>query len=51
MKAKIIVALDVPSASDIPAIVDILPPEIEYYKVGLELYSSDGPAALAYLKS
>ena len=50
MKAKIIVALDVPSASEIPTIVDSLPQEIEYYKVGLELYSSDGPAALDYLK-
>jgi len=50
MKSQLIVALDVPSADRIPPILDSLPDEITWYKVGLELFVSEGPAALAPLK-
>jgi orotidine-5'-phosphate decarboxylase len=49
MNPELIVALDVPSKEQIPAIVEQLPAEILYYKVGLELFVSEGPAALEYL--
>jgi orotidine-5'-phosphate decarboxylase len=49
MKAELIVALDVPSADAIPEIVSSLPAEIAYYKVGLELFTASGPAALQWL--
>jgi orotidine-5'-phosphate decarboxylase len=49
MNPELIVALDVPSKDQIPAIVEQLPAEILYYKVGLELFVSEGPAALEYL--
>lgn len=51
MKPELIVALDVPSSKEIPQIVKSLPPEISYYKVGLELFASEGPKALEYLKA
>lgn len=50
MKPELIVALDVASSDDIPGIVDALPEEIAYYKVGLELFTSEGPSAFNYLK-
>ncbi len=49
MKPELIVALDVPTADEIPAIVNSLPSEIIYYKIGLELFSASGPAALKFL--
>jgi orotidine-5'-phosphate decarboxylase len=49
MKPELIVALDVPTADRIPAIVNSLPAEITYYKIGLELFSASGPAALKFL--
>lgn len=50
MKPELIVALDVPESRLIPGIVSQLPPEISYYKVGLELFTSEGPEALDYLQ-
>jgi orotidine-5'-phosphate decarboxylase len=50
MKPELIVALDVPTANEIPAIVNALPEEVSFYKVGLELFAGEGPAALQYLK-
>lgn len=50
MKPELIVALDVPSSREVPAIVDSLPAEIKYYKVGLELFTSEGPKTLEYLQ-
>lgn len=50
MKTELIIALDVPTASEIPPIVQALPDEVKYYKVGLELFVSEGPAALRFLK-
>ncbi|MBT3192375.1 MAG: orotidine-5'-phosphate decarboxylase [Verrucomicrobia bacterium] len=49
MKSEIIVALDVPTAAEIPAIVNALPDRITYYKIGLELFASAGPDALRFL--
>jgi orotidine-5'-phosphate decarboxylase len=48
-KAELIVALDVPDSSSIGDIVDRLPDEVRWYKVGLELFAAEGPAALAPL--
>jgi len=50
MKPEIIIALDVPSSDRIPSIVDTLPPSISFYKVGLELFVSEGPKSLDYLR-
>jgi orotidine-5'-phosphate decarboxylase len=47
---ELIVALDVPSSDSIPRLVDALPPQITWYKIGLEIFTSEGPAALAFLK-
>ena len=49
MKPEIIVALDVPTANEIPAIVNALPSQIDYYKIGLELFAAAGPDALTFL--
>lgn len=49
--AKLIVALDLPASSEIPPLLTRLPAEIEWFKVGLELFTSEGPAALAALKA
>ena len=50
MKTELIVALDIPSSSEIPAVIDPLPDEISFYKVGLELFTSEGPQALQPLQ-
>lgn len=50
MSASLIVALDVAQSNRIGPIVDALPQEVRYYKVGLELYSAEGPAALQPLR-
>ena len=51
MTAQLIIALDVPETAAIAPIVDALPDAVRYYKVGLELFCADGPAALAPLKA
>jgi orotidine-5'-phosphate decarboxylase len=45
-KSQLIVALDVPNSNRIPNLIDNLPEAIEFYKVGLELFCAEGPAAL-----
>jgi orotidine-5'-phosphate decarboxylase len=47
---KIIVPLDVPSYEDAIALLDKLP-EVTFWKVGLELFTSTGPKILEVLKS
>ncbi len=47
---ELIVALDVPSLADVPVVLDRLPDDIHWYKVGLELFSAAGPAVLALLR-
>ena len=50
-KTELIVALDRPSAKEAAGILDLMPPEARWYKVGLELFTSDGPAAIARLQA
>lgn len=47
----IILALDLPDATRIPAVAQSMPDPIRWYKVGLELFCREGPAALTYLQS
>jgi orotidine-5'-phosphate decarboxylase len=49
-KAELIVALDVPNAEAMEAKLQEMPDFIEWYKVGLELFCAEGPAALEPLK-
>lgn len=44
MKNPIIVALDVPSAAEARPLVKRLGPSVNFYKVGLELFTAEGPA-------
>jgi orotidine-5'-phosphate decarboxylase len=48
---ELIVALDTPSLADAEAMVDALRPEVRWFKVGLELFSVAGPAALAMVRT
>ncbi len=43
---ELVVALDVPSVADIPPILGRLPAEVKWFKVGLELFTAEGPRAL-----
>lgn len=47
--AEVIVALDTGTADEAMALVDRLGPEADFYKVGLELYTSAGPAIVREL--
>lgn len=49
MPPQLIVALDIPSAQGLKAVLKCLPPEIIWFKVGLELFTAEGPAVLAPL--
>ncbi len=49
-KPELVVALDVPSADGIPPLLDRLPSQITWFKIGLQLFTSEGPAVLRYLK-
>jgi orotidine-5'-phosphate decarboxylase len=40
---KIIVALDVPSKADALRLVEQLRPEVSFFKIGLQLYTAEGP--------
>ncbi|HBA83834.1 MAG TPA: orotidine-5'-phosphate decarboxylase [Verrucomicrobia bacterium] len=46
MKSELIVALDVQSTPQAIAVMETLPSQILWYKIGLELYCSEGPAIL-----
>lgn len=48
--AELAVALDVGSTDEIAAVLDQLPDPLRWFKVGLELYTAAGPAALHVLK-
>ena len=50
MTNRIIVPLDVPDEKSAIALVDLLP-EVGFWKVGLELFTSTGPSILEVLKS
>ena len=49
-KAELIIALDVPDAAAMENKLQELPDFIEWYKVGLELFCAEGPAALRPLQ-
>jgi len=49
-KNELIVALDRPTSADICSTLEKLPDEITWYKVGLELFTAEGPHALQPLK-
>jgi orotidine-5'-phosphate decarboxylase len=49
MSAEIIVALDIPSADLVKPTVSLLPPEISFFKVGLQLFIAEGEAAMGWL--
>jgi orotidine-5'-phosphate decarboxylase len=49
-KPELIVALDVKDTSEVRRVVETLGEQVSFYKVGLELFVSDGFSALAYLK-
>lgn len=49
MKAELIVALDVPSVELVPSILRSLPSEIGLFKIGLELFTAEGPAVIKTL--
>jgi orotidine-5'-phosphate decarboxylase len=49
MKPELILALDVPTAGHIAPILRKLPPEVDFFKVGLELFIRDGARALSLL--
>jgi orotidine-5'-phosphate decarboxylase len=51
MPTELIVALDVPHANQIPEVVKQLPEQVQFYKVGLELFTAAGPEALTFLKA
>ena len=46
MKPEIILAVDVPSAADVPPLLSKLPEQLIWFKVGLELFTAEGPAIL-----
>lgn len=46
MKPEIIVAVDIPSAAEITPLLQKLPDQLTWYKIGLELFSAEGPAVL-----
>lgn len=46
MKPELIVALDVQDATAATRVADLLPSQVSFFKVGLELFASQGPAAL-----
>lgn len=50
-KNTLIVALDRPSSTEAGIVLNKMPESVEWFKVGLELFTADGPAALALLKA
>ncbi len=51
MKTELIVALDVPRIADALASIAALPPEIGWYKIGLELFCAEGPSIVQAVRS
>lgn len=48
---ELIVALDTPSLTDARQLVESLRPEVEWFKIGLELYTAHGQAALNMVRA
>lgn len=51
MTPALIVALDVPTLTEMEKTLDRLPDSIEWYKVGLEIFCAEGPSVLEPLKA
>lgn len=51
MRTELIVALDVSTLREMDDAVRALADEVDFYKVGLELFTREGPAALAALRN
>jgi orotidine-5'-phosphate decarboxylase len=51
MKPEIILALDVPKAGDLPPLLQKLPRELSWFKVGLELFTAEGPSVVRTLSA
>ncbi len=51
MKPEIILAVDVPSATDVAPLLAKLPDQLSWFKIGLELFSAEGPAVLNTLSA
>lgn len=49
-ECELIVALDTPSLDDARKLVESLRPEVKWFKVGLELYTAHGQAALSMVR-
>ncbi len=47
--SELVVALDVPSQRDALALVDLLDDDVDFFKVGLELYTREGPGVVRAL--
>lgn len=50
MDAEIITALDVPDKRKMGTLLDSLPEDLDWYKLGLELFCAEGPSVIAPLK-
>lgn len=50
-KNKLIVALDVFSFGDMKNIVDAIGDEVDTYKIGLQLFTAEGPRVISFLKA
>lgn len=50
-KAELIIALDVPNISELKKTLDKIPDSVQWFKVGLELFISEGYAVIELLKS
>jgi orotidine-5'-phosphate decarboxylase len=50
VRAQPIIALDVPSLDATRALVSRLGPDADYYKVGLELFTAEGPRVVEWLR-
>lgn len=50
MTPELIVALDLPSLADLPPLLKKLPDQVRYFKIGLELFTAEGPAAVRLLR-
>ena len=51
LRAQPIIALDVPSLDAARALVERLGPEADYVKVGLELFTAEGPRVVEWLRA
>jgi orotidine-5'-phosphate decarboxylase len=49
--AELIVALDVSTTADVEQMVDRLGESVSFYKIGLELFSAEGPAVVRAVKA